>query len=702
MAFCRYPSRIIKASPVPVTSRLLQRQLHSHFPGGEPPPGLEGLLEVVDEAYRRFETGRALLERSLELSSDELLLANAEMRGVLQALPDLFITLDPDGRIRTCRACGDLRLAGISPTRDLTGLRIHDVAPPAARPEVQRGLDRIEAGETPVHVEYSAEMDGARQYHEIRFVRLPEGGILGVVRDTTNLRQAEEALRDSAEHYRLLFEANPQPLWVFDRETFAFLAVNQATVDHYGWSREEFLAMRATDIRPPEEVPALMEVMERLGDTPMRPGVFRHRKKDGTLIDVETLGNPLHFCGRRAVMVLANDVTEHRRLEEQHRQTQRMEAIGQLAGGVAHDFNNLLTVITGYCELLSRSLADRIPDLHRVQEVHRAATRAASLTRQLLAFSRKQVLEPRVLDLDEVVQGMAPMLSRLLGEHITLKTPRALLVGHVKADPGQIEQVVMNLAINARDAMPDGGTVTITLADVELDEAVRGADAQLRSGPHVMLAVADTGSGMDAATRARIFEPFFTTKEVGKGTGLGLATVYGIVQQSDGAIQVESEPGRGATFRIYLPRVTSAAGDGQTAPAAAEAVSGRETVLVVEDEKVVRLLEQDVLVGHGFRVLVAGDAQEALALEERCGEPIALLVTDVVMPGRSGRELAQEFTRRRPETRVLYVSGYANDAFVGRGLFEAGTWFLQKPFNPETLARKVRDILDTDRPALAA
>jgi two-component system cell cycle sensor histidine kinase/response regulator CckA len=295
-----------------------------------------------------------------------------------------------------------------------------------------------------------------------------------------------------------------------------------------------------------------------------------------------------------------------------------------------------------------------------------------------------------------------PMLSRLLGEHIHLNIPRALLLGHVRADPGQIEQVVMNLAINARDAMPEGGTITIALADVELDAAPRGIDTTLRSGPHVMLAVSDTGCGMDAATRVRIFEPFFTTKEVGKGTGLGLATVYGIVQQSDGAIQVESEPGRGATFRIYLPRVNPVALADEVAAAQAKAAFGRETVLVVEDEEILRTLEAEVLAGHGYNVLVAGDAQEALRLEERCEETITLLVTDVVMPGRSGRELAQEFVRRRPGTRVLYVSGYASDAFAGGGLLEAESWFLQKPFSPAALAQKVRDVLDTDRPALAA
>ncbi len=687
---------------MPVTSRLLQRQLRAHLAGGEPPPGLEGLLGAVDEAYQRFETGRALLERSLELSSDELLRANAELRGMLQALPDLFITLDVDGRILSYRppACPDA-MKTYAPD-DVVGRPLVDIAPGAMQARFREALERMRAGSTQEQLDYRITFDGEERHRDARLVRLPEGRMLCIIRDVTGLRRAEEALRCSEEHYRLLFDANPQPMWVFDRATFAFLAVNQATVDHYGWSREEFLAMTAVDIRPPEEVQALLELMGRLADGPLRPGVFRHRKKDGTLIDVETLGNPLCFYGRPAVMVLANDVTERRRLEEQFRQTQRMEAVGQLAGGVAHDFNNLLTVITGYCELLFRSLADRVPDLGRVREIHRAAARATSLTRQLLAFSRKQVLEPRVLNLDDVVQGMTAMLSRLLGEHVLLNTPRAPLLGHVKADPGQIEQVVMNLAINARDAMPDGGMLTIELADVELDAAPRGIDAALRSGPHVMLAVSDSGCGMDAATRARIFEPFFTTKEIGKGTGLGLATVYGIVQQSDGAIQVESEPGRGATFRIYLPRVEPVAVAGEAAPAPAAAPAGRETVLVVEDEEAVRAFEAEVLVEHGYRVLVAGDAREALEIEEGCEEPIALLVTDVVMPGRSGRELAQEFVRRRPEARVLYVSGYANDAFVSGGLLEAGTWFLQKPFSPEALAHKVRDILDGDRPALAA
>ncbi len=680
--------------------RLLQRQLRAHFGPSAPPPELEGFLQAVQEAYQRFEADRALLERSLELSSEELMLANAEMRGVLQAFPDLFLTLDGEGRVLTCRARSDSELFGGRQPRDVVGRLIHELAWPAARVRFRDGIERMRAGSSFVRIEYAQPGGATGEHFEARLVGLQDGQILCIIRNITELRRAEEALRRSEEHYRLLFETNPQPMWVFDRESYAFLAVNEAAVQHYGWSREEFLRMTARDIRPPEDVPALEALVERTFG-PARPGVFRHLRKDGSIIEVETVGNPMPFNGRPAIMVLANDVTEQRRLEEQVRQVQRMEAVGRLAGGVAHDFNNLLTVISGYTEMLVKALQDRPADQRRAEEIQRAAGRATALTRQLLAFGRKQVMEPRVLELDKVVEGMLPMLARLLGEHVEVRVERASALGQVKADPGQIEQVVMNLAINARDAMPDGGTLVVELADVELAGGT-GPDAPLHTGPHVMLAVRDTGCGMDATTQARIFEPFFTTKEVGKGTGLGLATVYGIIQQSGGTIRVESEPGRGATFRIYLPRVVEEAGAAQDAAPGRGALTGHETVLVVEDEPVVRALEQEVLSAHGYHVLVASSAHEALRAEQACLEPIALLITDVVMPGPSGRELAQEFVRRRPRARVLYVSGYANDAFVNRGLLQPGTWFLQKPFSPEGLAGRVREILDGERPAQAA
>ena len=387
------------------------------------------------------------------------------------------------------------------------------------------------------------------------------------------------------------------------------------------------------------------------------------------------------------------DVTDQRHLEEQFRQSQKMEAVGQLAGGIAHDFNNLLTAILGNTQLLLRELPPGDSKRGDVEEIRKASERAASLTRQLLAYSRRQMLQPVVLDLNVVVAEMDKLLRRLIGEHIALVTVLAPDLGRVKADPNQLEQVIVNLAVNARDAMPEGGKLTIETANVDLDEGFAQAHLGSVPGAYAMLAVTDTGSGMDATVRAHLFEPFFTTKEVGKGTGLGLATVYGIVKQSDGYISVYSEPGHGSSFKIYLPRIATparaAAGSQKGGPA-----RGTETVLVVEDEPAVLSLSRRALEAQGYVVLAASDAAAALRVVERHGGMIHLLLTDVVMPGLSGRELADQLAGQRPGIRVLYMSGYPGDAVVQHGTLPTGSAFLQKPFSPDGLARKVRDVLD--------
>ncbi len=387
------------------------------------------------------------------------------------------------------------------------------------------------------------------------------------------------------------------------------------------------------------------------------------------------------------------DVTDQRHLEEQFRQSQKMEAVGQLAGGIAHDFNNLLTAILGNTQLLLRELPPGDSKRGDVEEIRKASERAASLTRQLLAYSRRQMLQPVVLDLNVVVAEMDKLLRRLIGEHIALVTVLAPDLGRVKADPNQLEQVIVNLAVNARDAMPEGGKLTIETANVDLDEGFAQAHLGSVPGAYAMLAVTDTGSGMDATVRAHLFEPFFTTKEVGKGTGLGLATVYGIVKQSDGYISVYSEPGHGSSFKIYLPRIATparaAAGPQKGGPA-----RGTETVLVVEDEPAVLSLSRRALEAQGYVVLAASDAAAALRVVERHGGMIHLLLTDVVMPGLSGRELADQLAGQRPGIRVLYMSGYPGDAVVQHGTLPTGSAFLQKPFSPDGLARKVRDVLD--------
>jgi two-component system cell cycle sensor histidine kinase/response regulator CckA len=421
--------------------------------------------------------------------------------------------------------------------------------------------------------------------------------------------------------------------------------------------------------------------------------------KDGGCVEVSASISLLRDATGRVAGTLGvlKDIGERRRLEEQLRQSQKMEAVGRLAGGIAHDFNNLLTVIAGRAQLiLSRRPEEPI---HRdATLVRTTADRAAVLTQQLLTFSRKQVLQPQVLNLNAVVTAMEPMLGRLIGEDIDLAVIPAESLGRVKADPGQIEQVIVNLVVNSRDAMPQGGRLTVETADVELDAAYASRHFSVPPGPYVMLAVSDTGEGMDEQTRSRVLEPFFTTKGPGKGTGLGLATVYGIVKQSGGDIQLYSEPGRGTAFKIYLPRVAqvSAEVDDTTSPSAAVA-RGDETVLLVEDEPEVRDLAREILEVSGYTVLQACDPLEAVVMAERHPGPIHLLLTDVIMPRQSGRALVERLRPLRPEMQVLYMSGYTNEAIVRHGVLDPDTLFIQKPFTPDALGHRVRAALDRPR-----
>jgi len=420
------------------------------------------------------------------------------------------------------------------------------------------------------------------------------------------------------------------------------------------------------------------------------------RSETGDVRSVQVGGRPItEGDGRKLGAVVAiHDVTEHRELEKQFRQSQKMEAMGTLAAGVAHDFNNLLTAIMGYGQLLSGRLAANSAERADAQEILRAAERAAGLTRQLLAFTRQQVLQPRILSLNGVVSDLDKMLRRVIGEDVDLLTVPAADLGHVEADPGQIEQVLMNLAVNARDAMESGGKLTIETANIELDAGAVQARPDLKPGAYVMLAVSDTGCGMTPETAARIFEPFFTTKEVGRGTGLGLSTVHGIVKQSGGHIEVYSEVARGTTFKIYLPRVEATAEPLQPRPARLERRPGSETILLVEDEVTIRRVLGESLRLLGYTVLEAGDGSEAITVCERAEQSIHLLITDVVMPLMGGPELAERIARIRPDLQVLFVSGYTDHALVHQGLKRAGSAFLQKPFTPDLLARKIRELLD--------
>ena len=508
-------------------------------------------------------------------------------------------------------------------------------------------------------------------------------------------KRTEEQLHESERKYRLLFETNPEPMFVYDFETLRILAVNGAAITRYGYSEAEFLALTIRDIRPVEEQGRLeQELARRPDEGAIRTGV-RHRAKDGRLFEVDLVARPLEFAGRRARLVLARDVTAQRHLEDQLRQSQKMEAVGQLAGGIAHDFNNLLTAILGSTQLLLQVTPPGDVRREDVDEIRNAGLRAAELTRQLLAFSRRQVLAPKVLELNGVVANMDKMLRRLIGEDVELATTLHAEAGAVNADPGQLEQVLLNLVVNARDAMPGGGRVLIETTRVLLRDELVERRHRLPPGDYACLAVTDSGAGMDESTQAHLFEPFFTTKEVGKGTGLGLATVYGIVKQSGGYIWVYSEPGRGTTVRVYLPRVPGAAEPPLPAPELPALRGGHETVLLVEDAAPVRTLARRSLEACGYTVLDAADGPSAIELSARHAGAIAILVTDVVMPGMSGRELAERLAPTRPEMKVLYTSGYTDDAMVRQGVLNAGVAFLQKPFVPDSLARKVRDVLDS-------
>ena len=465
-----------------------------------------------------------------------------------------------------------------------------------------------------------------------------------------------------------------------------------------GYSLQELNSVSALDQIHPDDRRLVEEAsIQARAEGIGRQIEYRMRHKNGSWRTLESTASAIRTSGGKVehLVIVNRDITDRRRLEEQFRQAQKMDAIGRLSGGIAHDFNNLLGVIIGYTEILQENTDTSHPDRSCVDEILRAGQRAASLTRQLLAFSRQQVLEPKVLDLNAVISDMEKMLRRLIGEDIELSTDLNQELGHVRADQGQFEQVILNVAVNARDAMPDGGKLCITTHNVLMGQVeIERYSYPFRQGHYVLLTVTDTGTGMDLGTQARIFEPFFTTKEKGKGTGLGLATVYGIVKQSDGYIEVHSEVGVGTTFKIYLPIVEAVIEPEAAQPALISSLQGNETVLLVEDDDVLRILTRNMLVRFGYTVLEAGNGNEACDLARRQLDKIHLLLTDVVMPGMNGRELAERLAQARPDLIIVYMSGYTGQG-IGQGVLPSGCNFLAKPFHRENLARKIREALET-------
>ena len=650
--------------------------------------------------------------RRLTAERDALL---ARLQLQIQRMPLIYVLFDADFRITDWNPAAE-RTFGYT-RQEALGKQPNDLNPPSVHAGALKIMERIRAGDMAAHsVNENLTKDGHTITCEwFNTPLMTDGGrfdgLLCLGRDVTQQKAIQDerarlaaSVEASEEQMRLLLESTGEGIYGMDLEGRCTL-VNRAAAEMFGYTQEEIIGRIVHDLihhhrrdgspYPVEECPIYRAMRNRSGVRVSDEVLWR---KDGKSFAAEYSSFPI-WKGEQiqGAVVTFQDVTQAKQLEDQFRQAQKMEAIGSLAGGIAHDFNNLLTIINGYSELIPSQLPANSPVRELVQQIGQAGERAASLTRQLLAFSRKQVLEPKVLNLNAIVTDTERMLRRLIGEDVDVSAILAPALGMVKADPGQIEQVLINLAVNARDAMPQGGKLTIETANVELAETYTQAHANVRPGRYVLLAVADTGTGMDEATKARIFEPFFTTKEPGKGTGLGLATVFGIVKQSEGHVAVYTEPGRGTTFKVYLPQVEERVSSSKSSPGLKLSVRGTETILLTEDEPALQAMARHVLALQGYTVLEASNGEKALRIAEEYQGTIHLLVTDVVMPVLSGRLLAERLTALRPGIKVLYLSGYTDDAVVRHGVLEAATAFLQKPFTPSSLAAKVRDVLDQDK-----
>jgi PAS domain S-box-containing protein len=640
-------------------------------------------------------TQRKLAEAALKHSEERF-------RALTENTADLIAILDADATMRYISP-SVYRLLGYR-AEDWLGRNVFEFIHPddaqAAAEALQKGLLHEDTG-LPLELRVRHQNGSWRVIEATDTNLLENEAVAGIVinaRDITDRKRSEEALRKAEEKYRSIFENAVEGIFQSTPEG-RFISVNPALARILAYASPEELIASRTDIEAQHYVDpnCRMELQRMLAEKGVVQGfeseIFR---KD--MSKIWCLENIRAICDESGAVAYyegsIEDITERKHLEEQLRQAQKMEAVGQLAGGIAHDFNNLLTAINGYSELTMMQLQSEDPLRRNIEEIKKAGERAAALTRQLLAFSRKQVLQPKILDLNSLVSEMEKMLRRLIGEDIDLQTVLNPELGSIKADPGQIEQVIMNLAVNARDAMAQGGKLTIETENVYLDEEFAEQHIAVSPGPYIVLAVNDTGTGMDEQTQARIFEPFFTTKEMGKGTGLGLSTVYGIIRQSGGNIWVSSEVGRGTTFKVYLPRFEEGAEEFKRKPEAQDALQGTETILLAEDEDVVRKLSGRVLTMYGYQVLEAANGEAALRICERYEKPIHLLISDVIMPGMNGCDLADQLRHLRPTMKMLLMSGYTNNAIIHQRIFDEGINFIQKPFAPNALAQKVREVLD--------
>ncbi len=650
--------------------------------------GIAGTTRDINERKRS--------ERILQESEGRL-------RSITDNIADTILQSDRSGRITYVNR--------IHPglTRDqVLSSTIYDFVPPEMRSLVEEVLEQVFArGESRQYESLGPGPDDQWRYYDVTASPIFLGdqviSAVFLARDITDRKRMEEELARSANRLRIVLENAPGGIIAVERESKSIVLVNETICRMLGYRREEILQMSPADLHPPQARAAVMHEFERI----LRGEIvglqdFPLLRRDGSVFfaDVET--TLLELDHQACVLGIFTDITEHKRAEEEKEklkaqliQAQKMESVGRLAGGVAHDFNNMLGVILGHVELALARLDTHHPVFDDLEEIRKAGERSAELTRQLLSFARKQVVSPRVLDLNSVIEGMLKMLRRLIGEDIELIWLPGSRLGHLKMDPLQIDQILANLCVNARDAIRGMGRITIETGTQALQEPVDPSDAAFEPGIYIFLAISDDGCGMDRETRGKLFEPFFTTKDVGKGTGLGLATVYGIVKQNRGFIEVDSEPGKGATFRIYFPRCDSAVEESRPdGKAGSSAGQGNETILLVEDDQAILNMTRSMLEGYGYRILAAATPADALRLAKNHSGRIHLLMTDVVMPGMNGRELASQILPGYPSMKVLYMSGYTADIIADQGVLDGGISFIEKPFRARDLTAKIRAALD--------
>jgi len=617
------------------------------------------------------------------------------------------IVVAQDGRLKFCNSKIS-EMMGYSFQELMSKPFIEFVHPEDQTKVLENYLKRLQGRELPkVYTFRAIDKWGSTKWLEINATRIQWEGrpaTLNFLSDVTERVRMEEEIRRKEEYFRSLIENSTDVIFILDKGGI-IRYTSPSSLKVLGYLPEELLEERGFKYIHPDDASSVKGVIQRVAEEPDTTlGMeFRLRHRDGSWRMMEGFArNLLRVPSIQGIVINARDITEQRAaeqeidsLQEQFRQSQKMEAIGRLAGGIAHDFNNLLSIIQGYSDLSVLTLSEGDPLRENIEQIQKASRKAADLTRQLLAFSRRQVMEMRVLDLNLLLKNLEKMLRRLIGEDIELSILQGEGLGRVKADPGQLEQVILNLVVNARDAMPSGGKLTIETANVKLDEAYARAHVAVKTGDYVLLSISDTGEGMTPEVRERIFEPFFTTKQ--KGTGLGLSTVYGIVKQSGGNIWVYSEPGRGTSFKIYLPRVDEPLEETSVVIGEEDLPRGNETVLIVEDEEEVRKIAMAILRRQGYKVLEAPQGGDAFLICEKYEGPIHLMLTDVVMPRMDGMELAQRLLSMRPEMKVIYMSGYADNAILRHGFLEEGVDYIQKPFTVSRLARKVREVLDKDK-----